>query len=238
MGNGGSKVSTKIINESVSNFVFTQTQACQSKNRADNVLRIDGNKNNVEDISQTIDLAITADCASKVANNNDFQRELSSKIGQELKAQGVALTEFLNTRGDAQSAHLENLITTNVRSDIVQNCLNELVTKNVIDVVGEGNLVKGVDQVQNASLFTTCLQDTETTNSAFEKIANTANQYTESLSTNPFSVVTDAIQSFVNGGVGIVALFVIGFIILVIGIVYLKKASQPKPVHYEPIGDF
>ncbi len=229
MGGHQSKQTVLQSTQLLSNIVQKTAQNCFGTTTGDNELNISGSDDNVSDIKQNITLSVKTSCSDLSSQSSTFNTNLQTSIQQTLKDQEVALTQWMDNSNDSQYSSIAQKIQTNVTNDVVQNCINTLDGKNVINITGSGDTVKDATQNIQLSLIAKFLLQNGQTNDVINSITNTTNQHSTYTSKNPLAFITDSIESVSKSIIHMVAIFFIVFICIVFLMEVIDKHSNLNP---------
>jgi hypothetical protein len=208
-------VVTDVLNESIQ----SATQDCVKIEQAKNTAVIDGDYNLGRDIKQTAIAKINGSCVTDATQDSAFSNDISTKIRQKLKDEGVALTQFLDTTETTNSINMRTNISNIISNSASQKCINNADGINLTLIRGSGNILDRVDQTARASVVSNCLMGNEQSAAATNDIVNSATQSSETVSKNPMSFIGDALNAMVKAGMVGIA----GILVIMICFIFLTK---------------
>jgi len=214
---------TDVLNESIQ----SSTQDCVKIAKAENTAVVDGDHNYAQDIKQSAVAMINGKCVMNVTQDSKFSNDISEKIEQKLKDEGVALTQWLDTTKTSNSTNMKTNISTIISNSSSQKCINNADGVNVALIRGSGNVLDRVDQTSRASVVSNCLMGNEQSAAATNDIAKSATQSSVTVSKNPMDFIGDAINALAKAGmVGIAGIFII-----IICFIFLTKVMHRHKSH-------
>lgn len=228
---GGGHSSKQIVTattDSLANAVQTTAQDCINVEYGNNTIAIDGNYNNIQNVSQKLSITLNPTCSTMTASDNSFQTNLSNALSQNMSDQEVAMSQWLDNSKDTQSTNIEQTVSTNITQNTVQKCLNNLTTMNNFYLTGDGNVIKNQVQDSTLNMISQCLLNGQQSTQAISDITNTINQHSTYDSKSPFSFLTDAIEGSIQSIATIAAIIFIVFICFIFLFLMLRD-KKPKP---------
>jgi hypothetical protein len=186
---------------SSSSLVENMTQNCISYVDASNTLLIQGTGNVVNNVTQEVTASVDSSCISTNVTAQSLSDAVNDSVAQTMKNQSVALTGMLDD--SSQTSLNELTVNANTLTSVssVQNCINGYNSSNFMLIAGTGNVVKNAIQKNQLTAINKCLSGTQTTSQSAVASTNTTNQYSQDISSNPFSFITDAIKSIMGEGI-------------------------------------
>ena len=225
MGGHQSKQSVNISTSVVSNIVQESTLSCLTYMNGTNIINIVGNDNVVIDATQTTSITVNSDCVSDTTQQASIQNNLTANIAQTIKDNEVAMTQWMDHSSDDNEASLTQSVTSNVTLNTVVTCLNSLSGKNVLNVVGNSNVVKKSFQSSTLNLISQCLLSQGQVTNTVTDITDTLNQHNDYTSENPFAFITDAIEAIAKSAMMLIAVI---FILLICFVVVFESLHHEK----------
>ena len=219
MGGHQSTQTVDVSTNVVANIVQTTTQNCISSSSGVNELDISGSRNRVSDITQNMSLSVNQDCSTLATQNSTFTADLQNSIQQAMKDKQVSMTQWMDPSRDTQSTRINQLITTSVTQNLVQNCVSKLNGQNLIRITGNENTISDITQNMTLSAISKCLLQNGQTSKAIADITNTSNQHSTYESESFFAFIGDALKGIFASTFGVLA---IAFIVIIIFALMLK----------------
>lgn len=239
LGLDGHKSTQKIsqTTEIVANAVQQTTQQSVNYVNGNNLINLSGSGNIVSDVTQTMSISVDSKTLAQVTQSATFQNTLTDTITQQIKNESIALTQWLDNSKEDNESQIYQSINTNVTSQTVQFCVNNINSQNILNVSGSGNVLAKVLQNSTVDMISQCLMGQDQSSKAINDITNTINQTSSSVSKNPFAFITDAIESVMKSAMAIAAIIFIVIVCFVGVLVYLQsRESKPKPEVFAPPG--
>jgi hypothetical protein len=204
------------------------TQNCVTYENAGNTVNIDGMGNIVDQVNQSMTIKVDSSCMGQVTQDASFEDKIKSQISQMLSDQEVALTQWMDNSKDDSEADIAESISTNVTSTTVQSCVNDINSKNILNITGSGNVVAKIVQDSTSDMISKCLLGQGQTSTAVNNITNAINQHSKYTSKNPLAFITDAIQAMTKSTLILIAVI---FIVLVcfVSLFLLLRRKNKKP---------
>jgi len=186
---------------SSSSVIENLTQNCISYVDASNNLLIQGTGNVANNITQKVTASVSSSCMSENVTAQSLTDAVNDSVAQTMKNQSVALTGLLDDSSQTIKDKLTVDASTLTSVTSVQNCINGYNSSNFMLIAGTGNVVKNAIQQNQLTANNKCLSGDQTTSNTAVSSTNTANQYSQDISSNPFSFITDAIKSIMGEGI-------------------------------------
>jgi len=223
MGGSHSSLSVKASSEITAKSVQTLIQNCLTTSVGDNELIIDGSGNTVDNLHQRVSISVNASCQALNDQSGKFQDQMTSAVAQNLKANSVALTQWMDNSRQDSNSQLSQRVATEMDQKTVQNVVNNINGKNIVTIKGDNNLVSNTSQEAVLDLISQGLAGSQQATSAAASIAVSANQHQVSKSENPLAFIGDAIREVVGTTVGLIALTFILIVVLVLLYKYMRR---------------
>lgn len=230
MGGHNSTQVANVTTSMINSAVLSATQKCINYEHGSNIIDVTGTGNVVDDVNQRISFSIDANCLAGATQQDTLITNMSDKMSQSLKDQDLALTQWMDGSKDTNISKVKQLISNNVSSTVVQNCVKDLDSRNILNVAGTGNVVTKIVQDSTSKAVGDCMMKQGQTAKAVETVTNTINQHAEHTSKSPFAFITDAIQSVTKSLIYVAAVIFI-VIICFIG-VYMLHNNQFPPLPF------
>ena len=193
---------------------------------------ISGDSNIVSGVTQTVEVTITADVWSNVKSDTDLQTSVSQSMQQKIEDKSVAMTQFL----DKSKTDISNIVNNHVTQDVTVNnitkCTNAFNQSNTLIISGSNNYVKNYHQAVVATILADCSMDSASTQQFGTTMTTALNQYSSSVSENPFAFITDTIQTIAKSGMMLIAVIFIALICFVLLFKLLHKPKTSDNVQY------
>lgn len=236
MGGHQSKQSVDMSTSLITNAVMNITQDCQTTINSNQIMNQYGTGNVFKGNVQRSTISINQKCLSKMNQSGEFSNKISSAIAQEMKDQTVALTQWADAGKDSQSTRLHNAVTTNITFNDVQNCAVSIDKKQIMNQVGNDQIMEDQLQESVTNVMKTCLMSGGQTANVANDITNTVNQHSEYKSENPLNFIADtfrAIGSSIMSVVYLIIIFIVGIVVVLFFIGGGGKKKK-KPDDSEP----
>lgn len=222
----GGTHSTQLVSDQInssSSVVQKLSMNCISYENANNELVVNGSGNVVGNITQTMHAVVDSACVGSSLSAQELSSEASDEVSQQMTTQQIALTGMLDASSQNIADSMTNNFNTVLNVTTSQNCVNSYNNSNITVVSGDANVVKNVTQSNTLDAVGKCLMTQSGSTDATTTNADTSNQYSSYVSSNPFSFITDAIKSMFSDGFAAIAaiiILIIVFIFVFIGFVY------------------
>jgi hypothetical protein len=225
MGGHQSKQSIDDTVDIVSSSISTQTITDSLQVTNVNNQSISGNNNFVSNLSQIVNVTVK-DASNIVAvNDSTMQANVTDQIAQKIEDKGIAALQALDGSKTTISDTINKYVSNNVTSDSVVTCIKKYANGNNFELSGSNNYVENDHQLVVANMITDCSINQDSHNEFTTNITTAINQYSSSVSENPFAFITDTIQAIAKSGMMFIAVI---FIVLLAFILLFKFLHKPK----------
>lgn len=215
MGGGGSKTSVEIINESITDVLFSQAQRCSAGIESTQIVKHTGFSAFVW-TSQTAN--ITMECLQKVNITADVINEMVANIRQAAEKHSMAFSaEF--SRADANTK-LRNFLKTRITNESFQECVLQAKLFQLAEYHG---VSVGIVSSNAVNTFKKCFSDALNSMRVAQTILNQTEQSSKVKSDNPLQPIADIFGGWGN------ALIIAGALILLVVIVIYVASPGSDP---------
>jgi len=210
----------------VSSVTQKVTQNCVTAVNSNNEIVIQRNGNILSNIDQELSVSVSSTCMAQVVQAGTFQANLQNAAAQVTKTETISGLGWLDCGEDDSATTITNNVSTTTTSDTVQNCVNSIQGKNLINITGNQNVMQNVLQKNTIQMFSKCVLGNTQQTSTVNDITNTANQQSTYTAKNPFAFITDAFEATVKS---VAMMIAIVFIILIcLGAIVMALSSSGK----------
>ena len=200
----------------ITNATMNQVQDCLMDMSHENIIRVFGDHNIINNETQSITFQVSSSCVNKLTQEQDFESKVQNSISQTLKDQDVAMMSWMTPGSDDQSTTINNTVKTNITTNVVQKCVGNLQGRNITNVVGSGNVMTNIVQEQASTFVSQCMQGTTSVTKTSTDMSDIINQHSDHTSKNPFSFISDAIAA-------VAGIAVVGIIFVILAVALLAK---------------
>ena len=226
MGGHTSKQSVTESTNVVSSVTQQVTQNCVTAVNSSNVIVITGNGNIVSGVDQELSVSVNSQCVSTVTQAAAFKDNVKTAAVQVTNTETISGLGWLDCGEDDSATTITNNVSSTTTSTTVQNCLNSVQGKNLINITGNQNVLQNDLQKNTIQMFSKCVLGNAQQASTVNDITNTANQQSTYTAKNPFAFIPDAIEATVKS---VAMMIAIVFIILIcLGAIVMALTASGK----------
>lgn len=226
MGGHTSKQSVTESTNIVSSVTQKVTQNCVTAVNSSNVVVIDGNGNILSGVDQELSVSVDSHCVAQVTQDAAFNADLKNAAVQATNTETISGLGWLDCGKDDSATTITNNVSSTTTSETVQNCLNSVQGKNLINITGNQNVLQNVLQKNTIQMFSKCVLGNAQQTSTVNDTTNTANQQSTYTAKNPFAFITDAFEATVKS---VAMMIAIVFIVLIcLGAIVMALTTSGK----------
>ena len=200
--------------------------------KSQNTINVDGSSNYIDDVNQTLNVTITAEAWSNFNNKSAIQDDIINNIAQKIEDKGVATTQFLDKSKTDITARIHTHVETDITMKNLTECTNNYSNGNTINISGSNNFFKDIKQNATVAIIAKCSMESNSVQDFATTVTTAMNQYSSSVSENPFAFITDTIQTIAKSGMMLIAVIFIVLICFVLLIKLLHKRKASDNVQY------
>lgn len=228
-------VTAASLSQVVTNAYMMVGQDCSVAVTADQEIIIIGSGNITSGVTMGQDVSFNMNCATFSQSDNSVQNNIMSAIQQY-----VSLTTTGMDPEDALDMNtlISNVVCNNFYNCTFANCAMNINASQSLKIIGTGNVTSDIVMKQSVDAMSDCILASTATNTALSQIANAISQTADITATGGLVGLADsigaAIDGFLDGIIGIIALGIVALVIVVVVIVLISKLTGKKNAASQP----
>lgn len=210
MGSSQSSTLVDIVNQATASVITNELLSCSSNSKQTQVFAPSNSL--FFGFSAKQSATISQSCIANFKVDDSIVSKISNQIQQEAAKESVALFDTMHFDSTQAEAHIKNLVSTNITTNLVQNALVSVEQTQIIG--GAGNTILGGSVVQTSDTVQKSLMSAISNTSLATTIDNQTDQKSKNSQTNPLDIFGDMLMYII--------IFIIVIIVAVVGgIIYL-----------------
>ena len=234
MGNSTSSV-IKDFNKLAINAITSNITKCSTNIAADQNINISGSGNNVDGVSQKMDLKVDLSCLQKASNMEKMRQDLANIIKNTAQQQQVALLGALNSSNTSTGTYIKNDIEQNITKETILKMVNNASNKQSVNVTGRNNTASNLKQDMSSVLISKAAQDAINKLDSVQKLKQKIKALAKLKQVDFISEIFSGLSNLFTGP------FVVFAIVLVVAgvafIIIKKSMKVPGHSHHKTGGD-
>lgn len=229
MGGSSSKAITEIVNESITNSVFTASNKCLTTMSSEQLISIVGNNNIVRNVDFSLTATLKQDCGQNIELITKIQNSIASAIVATAEASGTGITSALGASSSEIDTRVRNVVQNNLTTEVLNEIVLNTNDMQKIIIQGSNNIIDGASFKTLRDTFSSASQ------TVAQKIATELTTSTDSTSkaeaktAGIFDFAVDALRVATSGVVGSYLITAIVAIVVVIAGAFISSKVLEDP---------